>query len=134
VNALLVGASITGYSVVDKLGVGHAHPVIYISAMFTLTALLLAPYVLYGKKTECVFAYTYLKKYIGLIGIGSIFTYLLILFAFRLGPVSYIVAAREFAVVIGSVLGFVILKERLTLRKIVGIAAIVVGLILVKIA
>jgi uncharacterized membrane protein len=133
-HALLVGASITGYSVVDKLGVEHAHPVIYISAMFTLTALLLAPYVLYGKKTECAFAYKYLKKYIALIGIGSIFTYLLILFAFRLGPVSYIVAAREFAVVIGSVLGFVILKERLTLRKIVGIATIVAGLILVKIA
>jgi uncharacterized membrane protein len=52
----------------------------------------------------------------------------------RLGPVSYIVAVREFAVVIGSILGFVVLKERLTVRKGIGIAAITLGLALVKVA
>jgi uncharacterized membrane protein len=41
---------------------------------------------------------------------------------------------REFAVVIGTLLGFLILKERLTLRKVLGIAAITLGLVLVKMA
>jgi drug/metabolite transporter (DMT)-like permease len=133
-HALLVGSIITSYSVVDKVGVGRVHPVIYISGMFSLSALLLAPYVLRRHKTACLYAYRHLKKDICLIGVGSICTYLLILFAFRLGQVSYIVAAREFAVVIGSILGFVVLKERLSARKVIGIAAITLGLVLVKMA
>jgi drug/metabolite transporter (DMT)-like permease len=134
VHALLVGVTITGYSIVDKLAMGHVHPVIYISGMFSLAALLLTPYVLRSHRAACLYAYLHLKTAIGLIGVGSICTYLLILFVLRLGPVSYIVAAREFAVVIGSILGFVILKEPLTARKGIGIAAITLGLILVKVA
>ena len=47
---------------------------------------------------------------------------------------SYIVATREFAVVIGATLGIVLLKEPPTLRKILGIAAITAGLIFIKLA
>lgn len=133
-HALLVGATITGYSIVDKLGIGHVHPVMYISGLFSLAALLLAPYMLRHQRAACLYAYRRLKPTICLIGIGSICTYLLILFAFRLGQVSYIVAVREFAVVIGAMLGFLVLKERFTVRKVIGIAAITVGLVLVKLA
>jgi uncharacterized membrane protein len=56
------------------------------------------------------------------------------LFALRLGPASYIVAAREFAVVIGAGLGMIVLKEPLGTRKLLGITAIALGLVLVKIA
>jgi drug/metabolite transporter (DMT)-like permease len=134
VYALLVGAIITGYSIVDKQAVGTIHPVVYISGMFTLTASLLAPYVLCHKHTACRYALRHLPGYIGLIGLGSIGTYLIILFAFRLGPVSYIVATREFAVVVGALLGVVFLKEPLTTRKLLGIVAITCGLVLVKLA
>jgi uncharacterized membrane protein len=133
-HALLVGATIAGYSIVDKLGVGHVHPVTYISGLFSLAALLLAPYMLRQQRAACWYAYRRLKSAICLIGIGSLCTYLLILFAFRLGQVSYIVAVREFAVVIGAMLGWLLLKERFTMRKAIGIAAITVGLVLVKVA
>src|SRR5262249_1250365 len=102
--AVLVGATIIGYSIVDNLAVQHAHPVLYISGLFSLAALCLAPYVLYYHRTACQYAARHLKAAIGLIGVGSLCTYLLILFVLRLGPVSYIVAVREFAVVIGSLL------------------------------
>src|SRR5262249_38791241 len=134
VHALLVGATITSYSIVDKLAVGRVHPVIYISGMFSLAALLLAPYMLGRQHASCRYAYRHLKTAICCIGIGSICTYLLILFTFRLGQVSSIVAVREFAVVIGALCGFLILKERFTCRKVLGIAAITLGLVLVKIA
>lgn len=133
-HALLVGATITGYSIIDKLAMGHVHPVVYISGMFSVAALLLAPYVLRRQRAACLQAYHHLKPAICLIGIGSMGTYLLILFAFRLGPVSYIVATREFAVVIGVLLGCFVLKERLTTRRAMGITAITMGLILVKLA
>ena len=133
-HALLVGATITGYSIIDKLAVGHVHPVVYISGLCTVAALLLAPYVLRRHCAACRQAYRHLKPAICLIGLGSMGTYLLILFAYRLGPVSYIVAVREFAVVIGVLLGFFVLKERLTVRRVLGITAITLGLVLVKLA
>jgi uncharacterized membrane protein len=48
--------------------------------------------------------------------------------------VSYIVAVREFAVVIGVCFGVLGLNERLTPPKIVGMGAILCGLVLVKLA
>ena len=133
-HALHVGAIITSYSVVDKLGVGQVHPMFYISGMVTLAALLLTPYILWRKPAEWRHAWRHLKRYSCLIGIGSIGTYLIILFTFQLGQVSYIVATREFAVVIGSGLGFLLLKERFTVPKVIGITAITMGLVLLKIA
>lgn len=133
VYALLVGVTIMGYSVVDKLAVGTMHPVTYISSMFTLCALLLAPHQLRTKRAACRHALRHCKTPIAIVGLGSIGTYTIILFTFRLGPVSYIVATREFAVVIGALLGVYCLQERLTARIVAGIIAIVGGLILIKI-
>ncbi len=132
--ALAVGLTIALYSVVDKLGVGMVHPVVYISSMFTLTTLGLLPYVARYRRAECRQACHRFKTYIGIIGIGSIGTYLMILFAYRLGPASYIVAVREFAVVVGALLGVMFLGERLTFGKVAGMLAIVVGIVLVKTA
>lgn len=132
--ALGVGLTISLYSVVDKLGVGAVHPIVYISSMFTLTALALSPYMICHHRTACRQAIKQFKTAIALIGIGSMGTYLMILFAYRFGPASYIVAVREFAVVIGALLGAVFLRERLTLKKLLGMAAIVVGIVLVKTA
>jgi uncharacterized membrane protein len=130
--ALAVGLTIAMYSVVDKLGVSMVHPIVYISSMFTLAALGLLPYMAWRRRPECRQALDQRKIFIGIIGVGSIGTYLMILFAYRLGPVSYIVAVREFAVVIGALLGCMFLRERMTLRKVAGMAAIVGGIILVK--
>lgn len=132
--ALAVGLTIALYSVVDKLGVGLVHPIVYISSMFTLTALALLPYMSRRRRSECREALEQFKPYIGVIGAGSIGTYLMILFAYRLGPASYIVAVREFAVVIGALLGVIFLHEQMTPRKVAGMVAIVVGIILVKTA
>ncbi len=75
--ALSVGISIALYSVVDKLGVGMVHPIVYISSMFTLTALALLPYMALRRRPECAHALHQSKTYIGIIGIGSIGTYLI---------------------------------------------------------
>jgi uncharacterized membrane protein len=74
------------------------------------------------------------KRYVLSIGPASLATYLLILYAFRLAPANSVVAMRESSAVVGSPLGFVIPGERATTRKLVGIALIVVGVVLVKFA
>jgi len=132
--ALLVGSMISGYSMVDKLAVGRLSPVAYIFGMFVLSALFLAPYVTIRHGKGFPGAWRDLKRYSALIGLGSMGTYLMILFAFQLEKLSYVVAAREFAVVIGSVMGFALLNERISYRKALGIASIAAGLFLIKMA
>jgi len=132
--ALAVGLTIICYSCLDKVGVGLSNPVPYIWGMFTVAAVLLTSFVAVNHRDNLIQSWKKKRTYGIAIGLGSIITYLLILFAFRQGPASYIVAVREMSVVIGSVMGFVFLREQLTLRKIAGIIAITAGLVLIKIA
>lgn len=61
-------------------------------------------------------------------------SYWLVLWAYQLGRhASYVVAFRQFSIIIGVVVAFLIYKERRVLVRIVGIALIMVGLILVGI-
>ena len=132
--ALSVGATISIYSLVDKGGVQLIDPVNYIFALFFLASLFLSPYIIARHRRTLPGALKNLKRYSLLIGLGSIGTYLVILFAFQIEKVSYVVAVREFAVVIGALLGLTLLKERLFAKKIFGILAITAGMILIKLA
>jgi drug/metabolite transporter (DMT)-like permease len=132
--ALLVGAMIVAYSLVDKLGVGIMNPVAYAFGLWIIATLWLTPYVLIYKRHELFLAWRDYKGHSLIIGGGSLVTYLLILFIYRIAPVSYVVALRETAVAIGAVLGFVFLGEKPTGFKITGIVLIVLGMVAIKMA
>jgi uncharacterized membrane protein len=68
------------------------------------------------------------------VGLGSAGTYLLILAAFRQAHASYVVAARELSVAVAVVFGVAVLREPLTVAKALSTAAILVGVVLVKVA
>ena len=125
--ALGIGTTIVAYSLIDKIGVGYANPVLYIWLMFLIAAIVLTP-VLKRRYRDNLFQIA--KQYIGyaiIIGGGSIGTYLIILYAYTKGPVGYIVAVRELSVVFGSLAGIIFLKERGTFTKITAIFVIVIG-------
>lgn len=130
--ALAVGATIPAYSVIDKVGVGLVHPVVYVWLMFVQSALLTAPRALriHGDRLRRDFL-PHLRPAL-IVGLGSMITYLTILFAYRLGPVSYIVAARELSVIVGAGLGVAFLGERLTGTRALAIGAIALGLVAIK--
>ncbi len=132
--ALGVGLTIVSYSLIDKLGVGVVNPILYIWSMFALTALMLIPAL--RRRHTGVIRQVWRTSWrsIVLIGIGSSGTYLIILFALTLGQVSYIVALRELAVVIGALFGVVFLQEPLTRVKLIAIAVITAGLVCIKFA
>lgn len=132
--ALSAGATIVAYSLIDKIGVRHVNPVVYIWFMFLLAAAYLTPFVVrrYGSKLGQA-----ARQHLGyavVIGAGSIGTYLMILFAFTMGPVGYIVAVRELGVVLGALAGMIFLKERFTIPKAIAICTIVAGIICIKIS
>ena len=130
--ALLVGLMILCYSIVDKLAVAISHPVFYIYGITLAFTLFLSPYVLVKRRRDMSFAWKSRKKYSLLIGVGSVGTYLIILFVYQMAQVSYVVAAREMSVAIGAILGFLFLKEPFTPRKALSIGAIVAGMVLLK--
>ena len=134
-TALLVGLTIALYSIVDKIGVGYVHPLPYMFAMWVIAALTLLPF-LWAKTNaeEIRDALRHKKRFIIVVGPVCMVTYFLILYAYTMGPVSYIAAFREFAVVIGSLLGVIILKERMSFVKALAMVMIVLGMILIKIA
>ena len=85
-------------------------------------------------RTGITQALTSQKKLLTIVGTGAAFGYLIILFALKNGPLGYILAVREIAVVGGAILGFAFLGEKIYLAKIVGIAAIVTGIVLIKVS
>jgi drug/metabolite transporter (DMT)-like permease len=132
--ALLVGATITAYSVVDKLGVGLVSPIVYLAGQTGVLVFALAPVVLFGYRPECAEAWRQHKRTSLWVGVGSTGTYLLVLAAFRQANVGYVVATRELSIAVAVVLGVAVLKEPLTVAKAVSAAAILAGVVLVKLA
>ncbi len=130
--ALLTGVFIFIYSLADKQGVKYINPLVYINLIDTAALLFIVkPAHRHGFAESLALVRRFLKETI-IIGVGSTGTYIMILFALQFERASYIVSMREFSVVIASIMGFVFLKEKLSLPKAAGIICITAGLILIK--
>jgi drug/metabolite transporter (DMT)-like permease len=70
------------------------------------------------------------------VGVGALapFAYILVLFAMRLAPVSHVAPARELATLVGTYLGARILREAVTLPRVLGAACIVGGIVFLALA
>lgn len=129
--ALCTGGTIAGYSLVDKVGVGLVYPPAYIYLMFVISLLLLSPYMLTKKVSALKHEWKVNRTLIFINGFLVLLTYMIILFAFRLSKVSYVVAAREVSIVFSALLGIFWLKEAHAPQKIAGAALIALGVVLI---
>ena len=129
--ALCTGATIAGYSLVDKVGVGLVYPPAYIYLMFVISLLLLSPYMLTRERVALKLEWQVSRGPILIDGFLVLFTYMIILFAFRLSKVSYVVAAREVSIVISALLGIIWLKESHAPQKMAGSLLIALGVVLI---
>lgn len=129
--AFCTGGAIAGYSLVDKVGVGLVYPPVYIYLMFVISLLLLSPYVLIKQIQTLKLEWQVNRGPILIDGFLVLFTYLMILFAFRLSKVSYVVAAREVSIVFSTVFGILWLKEEHAQQKFVGALLIAIGVVLI---
>lgn len=137
IYALCVGVTICLYSLVDKMAIHSPYvkpinPLVHSFFLTFLTNVLLAPYCLTRKRDQFQTAFKEYKKYIPFVGPLSMMCYLAILYAYKSTPATYVVAVRELGIVIGSILGFVFLKEHVSIQKIVGICLVVAGILGVK--
>jgi len=132
--AIAIGSSLVLGSFVDKTGVSAAPPVTYLCLVYIVSAVLSAPLFLWRYREGIHLTVHSQKRLVSVVGVGAVLSYLIVLHALRTGPLGYILAVREVAVVGGAVLGFVFLSEKIFFAKIVGIAAIVCGIVLIRIS
>lgn len=132
--ALLTGLTITGYSLLDDQGVETVAPPVYLAIETGVGVLLLSIFGWRRIRAAAPKAYRLHARTILMIGFGSPLTYLIILYAYSRGPVSYITAVREFSVVIAALLGARFLNEKIGPLRWAGIAMVVAGMVLIKMA
>lgn len=101
------------YSVIDKKGVLSVPPVLFFYMFFSFSGFLFLGYLLLLRERRKNY-WRILKKDKYKITIASILefsSYILILYAFRMSKVAYVVALRQISIIIGAIYGVVFLKE-----------------------
>ena len=133
--AILTGLTITCYTLVDKRGVEHVQPFLYMYLLTIGSATGLAPYILrsYGLATV---RGEWGRNAWAIIAAGLLFfvAYGLVLTAFNLSQVSYVAPAREAGIVFGVLLGMFVLKEQSGRGRLLGAALVVAGLALIAVS
>jgi drug/metabolite transporter (DMT)-like permease len=132
--AICTGATIAGYSLVDKIGVHIVHPPVYIYLLFAITLVLLTPSVLVNARRDLKKEWKINKIKILGVGFLELFTYLLILFALQISKVSYVAAVREVSIVFSALIGILLLREKNAPQKLFGAVLICSGVFLISLS
>jgi drug/metabolite transporter (DMT)-like permease len=134
---LLAALGTVGYTILDKIAAeviqpGPASAARYCYFYFALSYL---PYVLLLRLFKAELTSNSKEEWF-FVGIATIFgfgAYWLVVWAFQLSPYAgYIVAFRQFSIVIGAVLAFIIYKEGGVKVRLAGASLIVLGLLLIS--
>ena len=131
--AVLTGLTIAAYSLVDKAGVAHLHPLPYLVVLGGGMGLLLAPAVI---QARVAFVHEWRVNWRAILVASTLnlTSYLLVLFAFRLANTGYVVAAREASIVLSVLIGWLWLGEGGLRRRLVGAAVVLAGVACVALA
>ncbi len=133
--ALLTAFFSACYSVVDKKGVLATDPILFFYLFFALSGFFFLMYLMFLKEKRTKYLQV-LKKDILKITLAvmlEFLSYILILYAFRISKIAYIVALRQMSVVFGVLYGILFLKERHGNVRFVGSVIIFVGVFLITV-
>lgn len=128
--ALATGVVIALYTLWDKTAVSLVliPPLIYDWLVITGQAIAVAPVAL-RRRAEVQVVWTTQRRSVLFVGVVSRLSYLCMLTALAISPVSYVAPARETGILFGTILGARVLAEGEGRRRGVGAAAMVVGIV-----
>jgi drug/metabolite transporter (DMT)-like permease len=126
---LATGACIAGYSTIDKFAVGVArvHPVVYFWLVLVVQVLFLTPWAFRERGGVGARLKVNGKSALA-IALLSTASYVAVLYALRISPLSIIAPAREAGIVIGVFLGTTVLGEGGRSRRLIGSTVVLAGL------
>jgi drug/metabolite transporter (DMT)-like permease len=130
VFALLTGLVIAGYTLWDKQAVSAVGipPVLYFFLFTVARAAMLTPYALWRRDVVVVEWRLHRRHALG-IAVLSPMSYILVLYALSISPVSYVAPTREIGILLGAAMGSKWLAEGDAKRRLAGAAAMVGGVI-----
>jgi drug/metabolite transporter (DMT)-like permease len=132
VFAVLTGIIIAGYTLWDKQAVsdtGAAIPPVLYFYLFTVTrAALLTPYALTRWATVKCEWRLHKRHAFGIAALSPL-SYILVLYALSVSPVSYVAPAREIGILFGAAMGARWLAESEGRRRLTGAVAMVAGVV-----
>lgn len=123
---LAIAACIAGYTLVDKRGIPHANPIVYLELVMVI------PTVGYVAAVTTVKGLPALRSELNapavFAGLASFGAYALVLAALRLASAASVAAVRETSVVIATALAGLVLKERVGPGRMAGAAVVAAGI------
>lgn len=131
--AVVTGLTIAAYSLVDKAGVARLHPTLYIALMGAGLSAVLAPIAL-ADRPALGREWRRHWRTILVASAMNLTSYLLVLFAFRLSKVGYVVAARELSILFSAFIGSLWLGEGRLAPRLGGAAVVLAGVVCVALA
>ena len=133
--AFLTLLSVTAYSIIDKLAVDRIHPVVYLFLLSALGSVFFTLYILKTKGRAALGqAWRADRKSILLNSLFVHYGYVLILIAFTLERLSYVVGLRQLSVVFAVLLGGHLLQEEHKMIRFISALVIVAGALLISMA
>ncbi|WP_412540995.1 EamA family transporter [Longispora sp. K20-0274] len=127
---LVVGVFIAGYTVFDAHAVGPLAiaPLFFDWGNNLCRLVFLSPYAARNPGKVRAVWHRY-RKEVFVIAALSPLAYILVLFAYTMAPVSLVAPARELSIVVGSVFGWLLLREPNPLRRLLGAAVVLGGVV-----
>jgi drug/metabolite transporter (DMT)-like permease len=130
--ALAVGASIAGYTLVDKHGLRYGSPVPYLAAVMVWPSLVYMGWCVWHDGAPAVRAALGRSSVIA--GLGMFGAYALVLAALQRAPAASVSAVRESSIVIAPLLAALLGRVGLDRRTLAGAAVVAAGVAVVSLA
>jgi drug/metabolite transporter (DMT)-like permease len=127
--ALAAGLCISLYTAIDRAGIRRLEPLVYTYLALWLTLLLLTPFTLRTVGWAGLVAELRSSRLASVVaGATTLAAYAVVLYAMQAGvPAGYAGAVREISVVFGAAAGVWLLKERGSVMRVLGAAAVAAG-------
>jgi drug/metabolite transporter (DMT)-like permease len=122
-----IACCIAGYTVIDKHGVAHANPIVYLELLMVFPTVVYVGAVARVKDVRA--AVTPAPVVAGIATFGA---YALVLAALQRAPAANVAAVRETSVVVAAALAAVVLRERVTPWRFLGACVVVAGIALLR--
>jgi len=133
--AFLAALCVTTYTLLDKVGMQYASPLVYNWWMYTGIAIGYAPIAWsHGHRDATLIEWRTNWRRIILGSFATIGSYLAALIGLQMTAASYVGSVRASSVVIGALLGWLLLKEQFGAVRVFAAALMVAGLLLIALA